>query len=154
MDVNNIKTLAKLLDESGLSAIEIIEGKTKIRLERNIVHNTVVHQAPAAPGNSDAGLSAAQAQTPASISSDNAIDFNNVSEFRSPIIGVFCAAPTPGAKPFVQVGDRVKKGDVLCIIEAMKALNEITSDRDGEIVDICVQNGQVVEYSQVLFKIF
>jgi acetyl-CoA carboxylase biotin carboxyl carrier protein len=150
MDVNNIKVLAKLLDESGLSAIEVVEGETKIRLERSIVHNTIVNQAPGASLNS----SASEPQAPIAANSANAIDFNNVFEFRSPIIGVFCAAPTPGAKPFVEVGDRVKKGDVLCIIEAMKAMNEITSDRDGEIVDICVQNGQVVEYSQVLFKIF
>ncbi len=82
------------------------------------------------------------------------VDFNHVTEVKSPMVGVFYAAPSPDAEPFVQVGSKVKKGDVLCIIEAMKLMNEITAEQDGEIVDICVQNGDVVEYGQTLFKIF
>ena len=72
---------------------------------------------------------------------------------RSPAVGVFYAAPSPDSKPFVAVGDTVQRGDTLCIIEAMKLMNEITSDIDGEIVEICVGNGQVVEYDQPLFRI-
>ena len=71
----------------------------------------------------------------------------------SPMVGVYYAAPAPDKEPFVRVGDRVSKGDVLCIIEAMKLMNEITSDRDGVIVEICVENGQIVEYDQPLFRI-
>ena len=70
------------------------------------------------------------------------------------MVGVFYQAPSPEADPYVHVGSKVKKGDVLCVIEAMKLLNEITADTDGEIVDVCVENGQLVEYGQVLFKIF
>ena len=151
MNIKNIKTLAKLLDESGLSAIEVTEGESTIRLERNIISNTVIQQGvPVAAGTVSANTNTVDTATG---DKETAIDFNNVSEFRSPIIGVFYNAPSPEDKPFVEVGSRVKKGDVLCIVEAMKVLNEITCDRDGTIVDICVQTGQVVEYSQVLFKI-
>ena len=82
------------------------------------------------------------------------VDFNNLKEVKSPMAGVFYQAPSPEADPYVRVGSKVKKGDVLCVIEAMKLLNEITADTDGEIVDVCVENGQLVEYGQVLFKIF
>ena len=81
------------------------------------------------------------------------VDYNDMTEVKSPMVGVFYAAPAPDAKPYVQVGDKVKKGDVLCIIEAMKLMNEIQADADGEIADICVQNGDLVEYGQTLFKI-
>ena len=69
------------------------------------------------------------------------------------MVGVFYASPSPDAKPFVEVGQKVKKGDVVCIIEAMKLMNELTADQDGEVVDICVSNGDVVEYGQPLFKL-
>ncbi|MDO4356300.1 MAG: acetyl-CoA carboxylase biotin carboxyl carrier protein, partial [Clostridia bacterium] len=82
------------------------------------------------------------------------VDFNQVTPVKSPMVGVFYAAPSPEKPPFVKVGDRVKKGDVLCIIEAMKLMNEITAEQDGEIADVCVANGDVVEFGQILFKIF
>ncbi len=82
------------------------------------------------------------------------VDFNNITEVKSPMVGVFYDSPSPDAEPYVKVGSKVKKGDVLCIIEAMKLMNEITAQVDGEIVDVCAQNGQVVEYNQPLFKIF
>ena len=85
---------------------------------------------------------------------DKGTDFNDLQEIKSPMVGVFYEAPAEGAAPFVKVGDKVKKGDVLCIVEAMKLMNEIVSDCDGEILDICVKNGDVVEYGQTLFKIF
>ena len=80
------------------------------------------------------------------------IDFNHITEVKSPMVGVFYAAPSPDAQPFVQVGSKVKKGDVLCIIEAMKLMNEITAEQDGTIVEICAQNGQAVEYGTPLFR--
>ena len=85
---------------------------------------------------------------------DVGVDFNNIIEVKSPLVGVFYAAPAPDAEPFVKVGDRVKKGDVLCIVEAMKLMNEITASHDGEVIDICIQNGSVVEYGQTLFKLY
>ena len=69
------------------------------------------------------------------------------------MVGVFYTSPSPDTKPFVEIGQRVKKGDVVCIIEAMKLMNELTADQDGEVVDICVNNGEVVEYGQPLFKL-
>ncbi|MDF2685896.1 MAG: accB, partial [Clostridia bacterium] len=83
-----------------------------------------------------------------------AVDFNNIIEVKSPMVGVFYTMSAPDKDPFVKIGSHVKKGDVLCIIEAMKLFNDIIAENDGEIVDICAVNGQVVEYSQVLFKIF
>jgi len=77
----------------------------------------------------------------------------NITEVKSPIVGVFYMAPTPDSAPFTTIGTTVKKGDILCIIEAMKLMNEVTAEKDGKILDICVQNGDVVEFGTVLFKI-
>ena len=85
---------------------------------------------------------------------DPGLDFNAISLVTSPMVGVFYATPAPDQEPFVKVGSKVKKGDVLCIIEAMKLMNEITAEQDGEVVDICVKSGDVVEFGQPLFKIF
>ena len=82
------------------------------------------------------------------------VDFNNLIEVKSPLVGVYYAAPSPDAETFVSIGSKVKKGDVLCIIETMKLMNEIMAEQDGEIVDICVKNGDIAEFGQVLFKMF
>ena len=148
MNIKNIRSLAQIMQSSGLTAIEISEGDTRIRLEKNM-HMVAAHHAHTAPMQAEMAL-----EPDTSGISERVVDFNMISEVKSPMVGVFFAAPAPDAEPFVQVGDRVKKGDVLCVIEAMKIMNEIVSETDGEIVDICVQNGQVVEYSQILFKIF
>ena len=84
---------------------------------------------------------------------DTLYNFSDVNEIKSPLVGTFYSAPSPEAKPFVEVGAKVKKGDTLCIVEAMKLMNEITADKDCEIVDICVKNGEIVEYGQTLFKV-
>ena len=143
MNIKFVKSLAQIMQSSGLTSIEVTEGDTRVRLEKN-VHMVPAHYAP--PG---MGHGAPEPET-----DERVVDFNLITEVTSPMVGVFYAAPSPDAEPYVRVGDRVKKGDVLCIIEAMKVMNEIVSETDGEIVDVCVQNGQVVEYSQVLFKIF
>lgn len=142
MDTRRIKALAKIMDSERLSAIELQEGDTKIRLERNFPR---VYEKPAAKGDTKPLIDT---------EIKGVVDYNNIVEITSPMIGVFYAAPSPDSPPFVRVGSKVKKGDVLCIIEAMKLMNEITSEVDGEIAEICVENGQVVEYSQVLFRIF
>ena len=80
------------------------------------------------------------------------VDFNGMKELKSPMVGVVYTAPEPGAEPFVKPGSRGKKGQVLCIIEAMKLMNEYTAPEDGEILDICIQNEELVEFGQVLFK--
>ena len=154
MNIKQIKALAQILAQNDLSALEINEGETHIRLERTVAQPAAqagaVLVAPPMPAAAAQPAQEAPASAPVE---DPGVDFNDVFEAKSPLVGVFYAAPSPGAEPFVRVGSRVKKGDVLCIVEAMKLMNEITSDFDGEIVDICAMDGDVVEYGQPLFKI-
>ena len=159
MDIKKIKSLAALLDESGLTAVEVKEGESTIRLERSAPASTVI-ASPQAYSHTMPLMSfpvdehhASGAGTAQDLPKTGGIDFANLKEFKAPIIGVFFASPSPDAPAFVSVGDKVKKGDTLCIIEAMKVLNEIPADRDGEIIEILVENAAVVEYGQVLFKI-
>lgn len=140
MDQKLMKALAQIMEEHKLTLLELEEEGTKIKLERAAA-------APAAVAPAEPMMAPAGAPVP------DVIDFNQFKEVKSPMVGVFYAAPSPDADPFVKVGDRVKKGDVICIIEAMKLMNEITADEDGEVVDICVQNGEVVEYGQTLVKL-
>ena len=141
MKIEEIRELAQIMKENGLGMLELQEDGTNLRME------AASAAAPAAPA------SAASA-APVATQDGTPVDFNNLKEVKSPMVGVFYQAPSPEADPYVRVGSKVKKGDVLCMIEAMKLLNEITADTDGEIVDVCVENGQLVEYGQVLFKIF
>lgn len=137
MEENNIRKYATLMKELGLTGLEISENGCVVRLERNQqgnVGNIVLPQ-----------------ETPVTSAPQKAAD--GFSDLASPLIGVFYAAPTEDGKPFVQEGDRIKKGDMLCIIEAMKLMNEITAEEDGMIAEICVANGQVVDYGQTLFRL-
>ena len=151
MNIKNIRALAEILQETGLTGLEVWEGETKIRLERAPAPQTVTVMAEPAAVQAAPAAAAVTAAAPAQEA--GVVDYNDMTEVKSPMVGVFYAAPAPDAKPYVQVGDKVKKGDVLCIIEAMKLMNEIQADADGEIADICVQNGDLVEYGQTLFKI-
>ena len=144
MRIDEIRELAAIMRESGLSAIEIDECGAHIKLER---------AASAAPV-AIAPAPVAAEPAPAAPHSEGGVDFNDVVEIKSPLVGVFYAAPSPDSEPYVKVGDHVKKGDVLCIVEAMKLMNEITATQDGEIVDICAQSGSVVEYGQTLFTLY
>lgn len=151
MKIEEIRELAQIMKENGLGVLELQEDGTSLRLETAcatapVVQGVVPAAAPAAPAPAPTAPATAQDGTP--------VDFNNLKEVKSPMVGMFYQAPSPEADPYVRVGSKVKKGDVLCVIEAMKLLNEITADTDGEIVDVCVENGQLVEYGQVLFKIF
>ena len=152
MDIAKIKELAQLLNDAGLSALELKEGDATLRLES--AKFTPAQPVPA-PVMQTVPAAAPQPAVPAPAASvpDGGVDFNALSEFKSPMVGVFYAAPGPDQAPFVEVGKRVKKGDVLCIIEAMKLMNEITAEQDGEIVDICVSDGDVVEYGLSLIHI-
>ena len=153
MDLAQIEALAKLIRQSDLTALEISEGNTRIRLERSVsatAPSTMPLVAvPAVPEVTAVSI-------PETVQSENSstVDFHNMNELKSPMVGVFYAAPSPGAQPYVSIGSKVKAGDVLCIVEAMKLMNEIVAEQDGEIVDICAQDGQIVEYGQTLFKIF
>ncbi|MCL2556437.1 MAG: acetyl-CoA carboxylase biotin carboxyl carrier protein [Firmicutes bacterium] len=146
MDIRVIKAVLGLFEKSVLNKMEISEGDLKISLEKGTENIAPEVRVPTFNTN---------AHVPKIIASqeDKVIDFNNAKEVKSPMVGVFYAAASPDAAPFIKRGQKVKKGDVLCIIEAMKVLNEITSQFDGEIADICVENGELVEFSQVLVKI-
>jgi acetyl-CoA carboxylase biotin carboxyl carrier protein len=144
MNIRQIRELAQILRQNSLSAIEVTEGENHVRLE------CCAPGAAPAPAQPAADPAAGPAEKP----QDSGVDFNDIIEVKSPLVGVFYSAPAPDAEPFVKVGDRVKKGDVLCIVEAMKLMNEITATHDGEVVDVCIQNGSVVEFGQTLFKLY
>jgi acetyl-CoA carboxylase biotin carboxyl carrier protein len=148
MDIKTIKVLAEILAKENLTVLEVCEEGKKIRLEKN--------NAPAPPFAAAVNQSAPPSQEPALINpgDQQAVDFNKLIEVKSPLVGIFYAAASPDVAPFVSIGAKVKKGDILCIIEAMKLMNEIIADVDGEIIDICLKNGDIAEYGQVLFRIF
>ena len=141
MNIKQIRELAQIVRENGLSALEVSENESRIRIE--------CEKKPAA----ERSAPAQDVQLVTVPAEEAPVDFNRAQEIRSPMVGVFYAAASPEAKPFVELGTRVKKGDVVCIVEAMKLMNEITADVEGEVVDICVRNGEVVEYGQPLFKL-
>lgn len=149
MNIKQIKSLADILKESDLSVLDISEGELRIHMERGTA------AAPAAVVAAPAAVLTETAPAESLLPEDRSseLDFNDAKDINAPMVGVFYSAPSPGATPYVSIGSKVKKGDVLCIIEAMKLMNEITSDFDGEIVDICAMDGDVVEYGQPLFKI-
>lgn len=150
MELIEIKFLADLMEERGLTSLEIEEGERSIRMQRQqtsfepLPVPTVTVPAPV-PVASKAESEAAE---------DGVVDFNGVTELKSPMVGTVYVSPTPGSEPYVKVGDKVKKGQVLCIIEAMKLMNEYTAPQDGEIVDVCIRDGELVEYGQCLFKLY
>lgn len=143
MNIQQIRELAQIVRENGLSALEVSENECRIRIECDGIR----------PQAAPAMCVEAPMQTVHVEPEEVTVDFNRAREIKSPMVGVFYAASAPEAKPFVQLGTKVKKGDVVCIVEAMKLMNEITADFDGEIVDICVSDGDVVEYGQPLFKL-
>jgi len=149
MNVRQIRELAQILRQNGLSAIEVTEGEYHVKLECSAPSASLMPVAVA-----PVQMAQAPEPEPAEKPQDAGVDFNDIIEVKSPLVGVYYSAPSPDVEAFVKVGDKVKKGDVLCIVEAMKLMNEITATHDGEIVDICIQNGAVVEFGQTLFKLY
>ena len=155
MDIRKVKKLIELLEESGIAEIEITEGEESVRISR---HGAGVAappayaayapppQAPAAPAAADPAPAAPAPQAAPEAEEEGYT-------VTAPMVGTFYAASSPGSPPFVQVGDRVEQGDVLCIVEAMKMMNQIEAEVAGTIKSIRVQNGDPVEYGQVLFVI-
>ena len=141
MNLEEIRALAAIVKENGLESLTLSEGDWSLSIKMPIAAAPTI----AAPASVATAAAPAAAETPRPLSSENAVN--------SPMVGVFYAAPSPEATPYVSVGSRVKKGDVLCIIEAMKLMNEIQAEKDGEIVEVCVENGQVVEFGQPLFRL-
>lgn len=145
MDKKILKAAADTMRELGLSEVRIKDTETEIVLKREIT----------APASSTPVVAAAPAAAPAAPAAEPTLEPAAADwiEIKSPLIGIFYEAPSPDAAPFVRPGDSVKKGDVLCIVEAMKMMNEICAETDGTIIDVCAENGALVEYGQLLFKI-
>jgi acetyl-CoA carboxylase biotin carboxyl carrier protein len=156
MDLNLIKKLVKIVDTSGVTDLEIEEDGLRIKVAKKIKNNLGNSQPQMAvqteSGNASAPQVAAvtEVAAPAEQSETSAGNFH---EINSPIVGTFYRAPAPDADPYVQVGDSVSPGTVLCVVEAMKLMNEIESDIAGKVVKIFVENGKPVEYNQPLFFI-
>jgi len=155
MDIRKVKKLIELLEESGVSEIEIKEGEESVRISR---HPTgVVHAFSAPPAYAMpppvAGAPAVAAGAAPAVAAPVAAAHSPDSAITAPMVGTFYSAPAPGAKPFVEIGSEVKAGDVLCIIEAMKMMNQIESDKAGRVVSVLVKNGDPVEFGQTLFII-
>jgi acetyl-CoA carboxylase biotin carboxyl carrier protein len=158
MDIRKVKKLIELLEESGVSEIEIKEGEESVRISRHptgVVHAYAAPAPyaapPAASGGATAGAGPAGASGGGAASAAPAHSPDSV--VTAPMVGTYYAAPAPGAKPFVEIGAEVKPGDVLCIIEAMKMMNQIESDKAGRVVSVLVKNGDPVEFGQTLFVI-
>ncbi len=145
MDIRKVKKLIELLEESGLSEIEITEGDDKVRISKQTTpkfndNETIVYSNQIQENNDGS-------------SNHKQIPRNGFHEVKAPMIGTYYQATEPGAEPFVKVGDLVSQGDTLCIIEAMKMMNKIESDADGIVERVLVQNGDPVEFDEVLFLI-
>jgi acetyl-CoA carboxylase biotin carboxyl carrier protein len=152
MDLRKLKKLIDLVEESGISELELTEGEEKVRISRNVpqAQNTVHYAAPYMQHAQPAPAVAPTAAIEAAPAAAPAIEGHVV---KSPMVGTFYRSPSPESKAFVDVGSTVAVGDTLCIIEAMKLLNEIESDHAGVIKAILVENGQPVEYGEPLFII-
>jgi len=150
MDLRKLKTLIELVETSGIAELEIQEGEERVRITRALAHPPQMmmmspHAAPAAAPAPAAAVPAAPVPVvPVAAEPEGHV-------VKSPIVGTFYRAASPDAKSFVEVGDTVKEGDTLCIIEAMKLMNEIEADASGVVKSILVENGQPVEFGQPLF---
>lgn len=157
MDLRKIKTLIDLVEQSGISELEVKEGEESVRISRNTgpVSNYYsggpANAAPAVAYAAPAAVAAPVAAAAPAAPPKPAVDMRHI--VRSPLVGTFYRSPSPGAKPFVEVGQTVKAGQTLCIIEAMKMLNQIESDKAGVVVEVLVDNELAVEFDQPLFAI-
>lgn len=148
MDLNLIKKLIKIVEQSEISDLSVEEGELKVSISKGSNNPNIIYQ--------NTPLAAAPVQnenSAESLQAGNAGVNENYHEIKSPIVGTFYKASSPDAEPFVKAGDHIKSGTVLCIVEAMKLMNEIESDVDGKIVKILVENASPVEYNQPLFLV-
>ena len=147
MDLRKLKKLIDLVQESGIAELEITEGEEKVKIVKGGAVSLMTTAAPAAAPAPAAALEAKPAATPPA--EPPAGQEGHV--VKAPMVGTFYRSPSPDAKPFVEVGQSVKEGDTICIIEAMKLMNEIEADASGVVKAVLVENGQPVEYGQPLF---
>ena len=151
MDIRKVKKLIELLDDSGIAEIEITEGEESVRISRYATSVPAVAAPAVAAAPAPAAASASPASAPVATAPD--VVEEDGYDVTAPMVGTFYSSSSPGAAPYVQVGDRVSEGDTLCIIEAMKMMNQIEADVTGVVRSIRTQNGEPVEYGQVLFVI-
>ena len=149
MDLRKLKTLIELVETSGIAELEIQEGEERVRITRALMQGS--HAAPSPPPPTGIAPSAPGPTTTAPPETAPPVEEGHV--VKSPMVGTFYRSASPGAKPFVEVGDTVQQGDALCIIEAMKLMNEIEAEVSGIIVAKLVENGKPVEYGESLFSI-
>jgi len=150
MDIRKVKKLIELLEESGIAEIEISEGEESVRISRYPQGMTVAQGVPMPALQQAATAAVAPAPAPATTQSPSPAPIADKS-ITAPMVGTFYSAPAPGAKSFVEVGDEIKVGQVLCIIEAMKMMNQIESEKEGRIASVLARNGEPVEFGQPLF---
>jgi acetyl-CoA carboxylase biotin carboxyl carrier protein len=150
MDLRKLKTLIELVESSGITELEVTEGEEKVRIAKAPPVSAIQHGYMIAPQQAPMAAPSAVGSVPAApvVPAEPA-----GTPIKAPMVGTFYRSGAPGAKPFVEVGSQVKEGDVLCIIEAMKLMNEIVAERAGVVVQALVENGQPVEYGQTLFII-
>ncbi|KFZ30509.1 acetyl-CoA carboxylase [Pseudidiomarina salinarum] len=150
MDIRKIKKLIELVEESGIAELEITEGEESVRIHRGSSYSQPMQYAPVQQLQQPAPPAQAAAPAPAAEPVEPEVSGHIM---RSPMVGTFYAAPAPGAPDFVSVGQQVKAGETLCIVEAMKMMNKIEADKGGVIKQILVENGEPVEFDQPLFII-
>ena len=150
MDIRKVKKLIELLEESGISELEISEGEESVRISR---HPRMGMQAPMAMPSQVLQVAPASAPATPATSAGEHKPRNDDYTVTSPMVGTYYSAASPGAKAFVEIGTEIKVGQVLCIIEAMKMMNQIESDKAGRITAILAKNGEPVEFGQPLFNI-
>jgi acetyl-CoA carboxylase biotin carboxyl carrier protein len=150
MDIRKVKKLIELLEESGISELEISEGEESVRISRHPRAGMQIAAPQAAPV-----VHAAPAATPATAatSAGERAPRNDEHTVSSPMVGTYYSSASPGAKPFVEIGSEIKVGQILCIIEAMKMMNQIESDKEGRVTAMLAKNGEPVEFGQPLFII-
>jgi acetyl-CoA carboxylase biotin carboxyl carrier protein len=153
MDIRKIKKLIELLEESGIAEIEIKEGEEALRISRMPPGVTLAQALPPVANLVASAASAPAAATTALPAAESAAAKPKANEhvITAPMVGTFYASPSPGAKAFVEIGDEIKLGQVLCIIEAMKMMNQIEADKAGRIASVMARNGDPVEFGQPLF---
>ena len=164
MDLETLRGFADLMEELGLTRIKLEEPDLTLELEREGAGATQPPAWPAFPPAMPAAWPAAPAAAVAAPAAPATAEpaaptepaqiASGATEVCAPMVGVFYVAPSPGAEPFVHVGSKVKKGETLCILEAMKLMNEVVAECDGEIAEICANDGDLVEYGRVLFRIY
>ena len=151
IDLEFLERLIRALDESGVDTIELERGGTRVRLSKSGSGMVASDPGPPPPPAAVSAPSPVSASEPAATAPE--VEASALVDVTSPMVGTFYRAPAPDAPPYVEVGSRVSKGDALCIIEAMKLMNELESEVSGTIREICVENAQPVEFGQVLFRV-